>query len=271
MADDVGRDGQRWMWTVGDYPAIARHLLPISVEVVEAVGIGAGQRVLDVGVGDGNTAIVAAKRGAVVTGVDLTPAQIERARRRTEAEGVSVELREGDAEDLPVDDASFDVVVSVLGAMFAPDHERVAAELARACRPGGSVAFVAWAGEGGWSQVWRTRAAKLVPPAPEGGPQPDAWGDPDEAARRLTVAGLETEVEIRPFHWTFPSTGHTADLFLSSAGPFIAFQQAANDAGHGDEVRDELSAALDEANEATDGTCVLPAPYLLALGRRPRG
>ncbi|MGH9112401.1 MAG: methyltransferase domain-containing protein [Acidimicrobiales bacterium] len=108
MADEVGMNGQRWMWTVGDYPAVARHLLPISVEVVEAVGIGAGQRVLDVGVGDGNTAIVAAKRGAVVTGVDLTPAQIERARRRTEAEGVAVELREGDAEDLPVDDASFD-------------------------------------------------------------------------------------------------------------------------------------------------------------------
>jgi SAM-dependent methyltransferase len=269
-ATNEALDGQRRIWTIGDYPAIARHLRPISLEVLDTVGVTPGLRVLDVGVGDGNTAIEAAARGAVVAGIDLTPAQIERARRRAGSEGVSLDLRVGDAEDLPYDDASFDLVVSVLGAMFAPDHQRAAAELARVCRPGGTVAFVAWA-EGGWSRAWRARAATLLPPPPAGSPRPDEWGDADEAVRRLTAAGLEVQAEVRPFHWSFPSARAALDLFLASAGPFIAFREAAAQAGVGDRVEPELLAALDEANEATNGACLLAAPYLLAVGARPSG
>jgi Zn-dependent alcohol dehydrogenase len=136
------RDAQRRMWTIGDYPAVARRLLPISVDTVEELPITTGTRVLDVGTGDGNFALEAARRGAVVVGIDLAPAQIEQAAARAVADGLDVDLRVGDAEALDVEDGSFDVVASVLGMMFVPDHEKAAAEMVRACRPGGTVAAV---------------------------------------------------------------------------------------------------------------------------------
>lgn len=131
------------MWTIGDYPTIARHLAPISAETVEALGLEVGDRVLDVGVGTGNAAIEAARRGAIVTGIDLTPAQIERARDRCAQEGVDVELRVGDADDLDVPDATFDVVLSVMGVIFAPDPA------ARWPSPRGRSTDGQWRGEGG--------------------------------------------------------------------------------------------------------------------------
>jgi len=259
-------EGQRRVWTIGAYPVIARHLLPISVETVEAIGIGAGDRVLDVGVGTGNAAIEAARRGAAVTGVDLTPAQIELARARCASEGVEVDLRVGDAEALEVPDAGFDVVLSVMGVIFAPDHARAVAELARVCRPAGTVAITAWAG-GGWSSRWRTRAAHLVPPPPPGSPAPDEWGEPDEVVRRFAIAGLDAAVEERRFAFRFPSVEDGLEVFLGAAGPFVAFMEMASAVGRGDEARQELRAAIEESNEADDRTCLLPAPYLLAVAR----
>jgi SAM-dependent methyltransferase len=269
MTDEKVLEAQRRLWAAGDYPAIARHLLPISVETLDVVGVGPGQQVLDVGVGDGNTAIEAARRGAVVTGLDISPAQLDKARRRITAEGLSVELHEGHAEDLPFADASFDVVVSVLGVIFAPDHERAVAELARVCRPGGTVAVTAWVDDS-WFRLWRDRAARLVPPAPpdDGGPRPDLWGQPGEAARRLAAAGLDAHEERRDFFWSFPTAQAAATFFLEVAAPFMALKQAAAEAGRGHEVLPELVAAMDEVNAATDGTCRLPSPYLVAVGRR---
>jgi SAM-dependent methyltransferase len=267
MMNERAFDTQRHVWTIGDYPVIARHLLPISAETVEAIGIRPGDRVLDVAVGNGNAAIEAARRGAVVTGIDLTPAQIERARTRCADEGMTVDLRVGNAEHLDVPDASFDVVLSVMGVIFAPDHARAMAEMARVCSAGGTVAITTWA-DGGWSSRWRARAAALLPAPPPGSPRPDEWGDPDEVARRFAAVGLPATVERRSFEFRFASEEEALETFLGAAGPYVQLMETAAGLGRADEARHELRAALAEINEAGDGACRLPAPYLLATAQR---
>lgn len=257
---------QRKMWTIGDYPRIARHLLPISVDAVASLQIEPGQKVLDIAVGNGNAAVEAARRGATVVGIDLTPAQIERARQRCAAEGVEVDLRVGDAQALDVETGSFDATVSVMGMIFAPDHAAATAEMARAVRPGGHLALTAWM-TGGWSTAWRTKLGQLAP-APPPGMSPDEWGDPDEAIRRLARAGLEARVEQRDFTWVFESYDDAFDTFTNAAGPFVAFMSAMTASGAGDEARARLMEVMAEANEAADGTCRLAAPYLLVTAVR---
>jgi 2-polyprenyl-3-methyl-5-hydroxy-6-metoxy-1,4-benzoquinol methylase len=266
MTEDKMLDLQRAIWTLGDYGAIAERLRPISVDLLDTVGVAVGDRVLDVGMGDGNTAIEAARRGGEVTGIDLTPAQVDKARARMAAEGVDVTLAVGNAEHLEVTDAAFDTVVSVMGVIFVPDHEAAAGELARVCRPGGVVALTSWANEG-WHRAWRDNAAGILSEVPSGTPDPDAWSDPDELARRLAAAGLDAEVLRREFRWTFPTPADGADFLRRNAGPFIALEAAATAAGNGGRVREALVDALARTSIASD-PCVVPSPYLLAVARR---
>lgn len=260
---------QRRMWTIGDYPAVARRLLPISVETVDALPIGDGTSVLDVGTGDGNLALEAARRGATVVGIDLAPAQLERAEARAEADGFDLDLRVGDAAALDVADGSFDVVASVLGMMYAPDAEQAAAEMVRACRPGGTVAAVSWS-DGGWSSVWRRRAADIVPPPPEGGPNPDQWRDAAEVRQRWEAAGLtDVRVEERPFEWQFASVEEAADFLTGSAPPFITFMERAAELDRAEDARAVLVDALGEAATESEGTTTLSHPYVLAIGTKP--
>lgn len=259
-------DQQRRIWTIGDYPTIARHLQPISIETVAELDVTAGDRVLDVAVGDGNAAIEAARRGAEVVGIDLTPAQIDRARSRAKAEGVQVELRVGDAQELDVRDGEFDVVMSVMGMIFAPDHSRAAAEMVRACRPGGRIAMTSWA-EHGWSRRWRSYVTELVPAGAPASPA-EEWGTVDVVAERLRAAGLDPLVEERPFTWTFPSAQSAFDTFTSAAGPFVAFMELMSAMGTVDAARDRLLQAIDDEDVGDGDLCVLPAPYILATATR---
>jgi len=263
------REAQRRIWSMGDYPSVARMLAPISTAVVERAAIGPGDLVLDVAVGTGNTAIEATRRGARVTGVDISPAQIDLARARVGALGLDVDLRVGDAEDLPCDDAAFDTVVSVMGMIFAPDPAKAAAELRRVCRPGGTVVITAWAQEG-WALTWRRRSAELVPQAPQppsGGP--DAWGDPDVAVDRLRSAGVEATASVEPFGWRFPDADAALRFFVEDTPPMVAFVEAAARVGRRKEGIDALRQVVTECNQATDGSVDLSAPYVLCVGTRP--
>jgi len=261
----------REMWALGDYHRFATATIwGLGPVLVEACGVVPGQRVLDVAAGTGNVAIRAARAGATVVASDLTPAQLERGQRAAQAEGVEIEWVEGDAESLPFPDAAFDVVTSCFGAIFAPDHRRVAAELLRVCRPGGVIGLTSFTPEGAGGDFFRM-LAPYVPPPPPGALPPLLWGH-EEHVRELfgdQVASLdlvrqeyvETAASPRDYH----------ELFRQSFGPVVAIY-----AGLADQP--ERAAALDREfagfvtrwNRAESGAEVqLPYEYLLAVAHKP--
>ena len=182
VVDSELKARHRAMWGSGDYPHMVQtFLLPLGPRLVDACGIGPETRVLDVAAGTGNASIPAARRGARVTASDLTPALLEDGRRRAEADGLELEWVEADAEALPFDDASFDVVMSSIGAMFAPHHQAVADELVRVCRPGGTIGLLSWTPEGMIGELFRTM--KPFAPAPPPGRSPRRCG----AARSISA------------------------------------------------------------------------------------
>ena len=167
------------MWATGDYPSMVEtFLLPLGPRLVEACGIRSGAEVLDVAAGTGNASIPAAQTGAKVTASDLTPELLEAGRARAEAEGVELDWVEADAENLPFEDESFDVVMSSIGAMFAPHHQDVADELVRVCRPGGTIGLLSWTPEGMIGALFRAMGP-FAPPPPPGAQPPPLWGSED--------------------------------------------------------------------------------------------
>src|SRR5512138_168380 len=168
---------QQAMWASGDFAVIGTTLQIVGETLCEAVDLRAGERVLDVAAGNGNATLAAARRFARVTSTDYVPALLERGRRRADAEGLDVTFEFADAEALPYSDASFDVVLSTYGVMFAPDHQRSASEMMRVCRPGGRIGLASWTPEGFLGQLFRT-VAKHVPPIP-GVRSPLLWGTAD--------------------------------------------------------------------------------------------
>jgi ubiquinone/menaquinone biosynthesis C-methylase UbiE len=151
------KDRQQKTWTSGDYARIGNTLVIIGELLCEAVDVRAGDKILDVATGSGNTAISAARRFCEATGIDYVPELIEHARKRAEVEGLEITFGVGDAEDLPYPDASFDVVLSTLGVMFAPDQEKVAEELLRVCRPGGKIGLANWTPDGFIGNMFSTQ------------------------------------------------------------------------------------------------------------------
>src|SRR3954452_6851816 len=183
---------QQQAWASGDFAVVASRIVLAAELLCDSADLHAGWRVLDVATGSGNAAIAAARLGCTAVGVDYVPALLERGRKRADAEGLAVQLPEGDAEALPFDDGSFDAVTSVFGAMFAPDHEQAAAELLRVARPGGTIALASWCPDGFIGELFRTVAAHVPPPS--GVPSPMLWGT-EAYLRRLFgngIAALET-------------------------------------------------------------------------------
>lgn len=167
----------RALWASGDYPTVAAELIPTLGEVlVEAAGIRSGQRVLDVAAGSGNAAIPAAARGATVVASDLTPELFVAGRAIAAQRGVELDWVEADAEALAFDDDSFDAVISVVGAMFAPHHRQTADEMLRVCRPGGTIAMINWTPQGLIGNLFKTMGP-YAPPPPHGATPPPLWGD----------------------------------------------------------------------------------------------
>lgn len=205
-------------WMAGDFGEIAKSVESHAEEFIARRSIKPGMRVLDVACGTGNLAIPAAKAGATVTGADIATNLIEQGRVRALSEGVNIQFDEGDAEALPYPDASFDLVVSMYGAMFAPRAERVAAELVRVCRPGGEIAMANWTPGGFIGQMFKVTSAHVPPPP--GMSSPVLWGDETTIRQRLLdgIAELKLTPIRVPFRYPF-SAAETIEFFRVYYGP----------------------------------------------------
>ncbi len=254
-------------WMAGDYGTFAKYLEPGALEILASWQIAPGSRMLDVGCGAGQIAIPAARAGVQVTGVDIATNLIEQARARAAAEGLLAQFDEGDAEQLPYPDASFDVVVSLIGAMFAPRPERVAAELVRVCRPGGSIRLVNWTPAGFVGQVFKA-IAKHVPPPP-GVPPAVLWGDEAAVRERLRAGISALKLTRRDYPlYNYPFTvPQVVEFYRQNYGPTLrAF--AALEAGGREALRSDLEQVFSAHSHATDGTLSLKSEYLEVLALR---
>jgi SAM-dependent methyltransferase len=264
-ATDTIKQRHRAMWASGDYPSVAEIVAPVSEHLVRAAGVASGQRVLDVASGTGSSAIPAAQAGADVVASDLTPELFERGRERAAAAGVELEWVEADAEDLPFDDASFDVVLSAIGAMFAPRHEVVAAELLRVTKPGGTVAVANWTPEGMVGQMFKYMKP-YAPPPPPGAQPPPLWGSEDHVRELLGEGCTELRFERAALEVTAFSSGREgADFFKERYGPTIAVLKNIGDDA---ERRAEFEAGYNEFSESFFRDGRMEWEYLVAVGTR---
>jgi SAM-dependent methyltransferase len=262
----------RKMWASGDYPEMVEtFLLPLGPALVEAAGIGPGMRVLDVGAGTGNASLPATKRGARVTASDLTPELLEAGKARAEAEGLELEWAEADAENLPFEDGSFDVVISAIGAMFAPQHQAVADELIRVVKPGGTVAMLNWTPEGMIGALFRTMGP-FMPPPPPGAQPPPLWGSEEHLAEvfgdRVEMGTLERDVLVVD---AFDTPADYARHFHDRYGPTIAAHANAEKDGRREELEAALAALYEEWNRGTPDDARFEMEYLIAVGTRTDG
>jgi SAM-dependent methyltransferase len=259
----------RAMWASGDYPSMVETwLLPLGPRLVETAGIAPGMRVLDVGAGTGNASIPAAQRGAIVTASDLTPELLEAGRRRAEGAGVELEWAEADAEHLPFDDASFDVVISSIGAMFAPYHQAVADELVRVVRPGGTIGLLSWTPEGAIGSLFRTMGP-FAPAPPPGAQSPPLWGSEDHVRELFGDRVALRTLERRTLDVTAFSHAHDfGEHFKARYGPTIAARKNADKNGRAQEFDEALDRFFDEWNRGTDDDARFEMEYLLAIGTR---
>ncbi|MDQ3728670.1 MAG: class I SAM-dependent methyltransferase [Actinomycetota bacterium] len=259
----------RKMWASGDYESMVEtFLLPLGPRLVEACGIGSDMTVLDVAAGTGNASIPAAQAGAKVTASDLTPELLEAGKRRAEAEGLELEWKEADAEKLPFDDGSFDVVMSSIGAMFAPHHQEVADELVRVCKPGGTIGLLSWTPEGMLGALFRTMGP-FMPPPPPGAQPPPLWGSEDHLRElfsdRVDWGTLERgELEIT----AFDKPRDYGEHFKARYGPTIAARANAVKTEREEEFDNALDSFCDEWNRGTAEDARFEKEYLLAVGTR---
>jgi SAM-dependent methyltransferase len=254
------------MWMTGDFGQIAKVIETSAEEFIDRLTLQPGALVLDVACGNGNLAIPAARAGASVIGVDIATNLLEQARARAESEGLRIQFDEGDAEDLPYGDASFDAVVSMFGAMFAPQPELVAAELLRVCRPDGLIAMANWTPEGFIGQMFKT-TGKHVPPPPTM-PSPLKWGDEGTVRERLGdgVADLHLTPRMCSFKYTF-SPAEVVESFRRYYGPTQRAFDSLDVDGQA-ALRNDLERLWAEHNQATDGTTNVEAEYLEVLAAR---
>jgi ubiquinone/menaquinone biosynthesis C-methylase UbiE len=258
---DLGpvKQKQQQAWASGDFAVVAARIVLVAEHLCDTADLRAGWRVLDVATGSGNAAIAAARHGCEAVGVDYVPALLEKGRARAAAEGLDVELLEGDAEALPFPDASFDAVTSVFGTMFAPDHARTAAELLRVCRPGGTIALASWTPDGFIGHLFKTVAAHVPPPA--GVPSPMLWGTEAHLRELFGESVCSFETEQRTFTFRFRSAEEFASFFRTWYGPtlkaFAALEGAARDALEADLVA--LARRFDRLPGG--GAIALPATY----------
>lgn len=259
------KERQQQAWATGDFAVIGATNVIVGELLCEAVDMRGGQKVLDVATGSGSTALAAARRWCEVTGVDYVPTLLERGRQRAAAEGLPMTFQEGDAEQIPFPDASFEIVLSTFGAMFAPNQEKVASELLRVCRPGGKIGMANWTPEG-FIGMFFGIIAHYVPPPPGLNP-PVLWGT-EERLRELfgdEVASLQST--RRSFVFRYRSVQHWLEVFRTTFGPVMKAFELLDPAGQEGLARD-LMAAAHQFNRSGDGKMVVPGEYLEVVAIR---
>jgi ubiquinone/menaquinone biosynthesis C-methylase UbiE len=249
---------QQAMWASGDFAVIGTTLQIVGEELCEAIDLRAGARVLDVAAGNGNATLAAARRFADVTSTDYVPALLDRGRRRAEAEGLAVTFEVADVEALPYPSASFDVVLSTFGVMFAPDHTQSSSELMRVCRVGGRIGLASWTPEGFLGELFRLMA-RHVPPIP-GVASPLLWGTPAHLAGLFGTAHA-IQHTLRDFAFRYRSPEHFVEVFRAFYGPvhkaFAALDPDARAA-----LEQDMLALLRSADRGGPDGLVVPAQYL---------
>ncbi len=263
---DQLKQRMRATWMAGDFGQIARYSAVAAEEFVDRLQIKPGARVLDLACGTGNLAIPAARRSALVWGLDIAPNLLEQARARASAEGLQATFEEGDAEHLPYPDAYFDVVMSMFGAMFAPRPELVASELARVCRPEGTIAMANWTPESFVAKQFALGNRYLPPP--DGIPAPVLWGYGPVVRERLNPYASEIQTERRLVNFDYPfGPREVVQFFSQYFGPTqAAFARLDTDARAA--YAADLETLWSEYNEATDGHTVVRAEYLAVIATR---
>lgn len=262
------KEGQKAMWTAGDYPEVARRIETVGEYVAERAGAAPGLDMLDVATGSGNVALPAALGGATVTGLDLTPKLLDVARARSRDAGVEIELVEGDAEDLPFADASFDRVTSCFGVMFAPRHGVAARELTRVTRPGGRIVVTAWTPDGFVGRNFQSVASYMPTPPPELKP-PVMWGSEDHVRGLFEGTGAQLSFERR----TVTFAGESVEGWLAEdermLGPAVMARAALESQGRYEDLRRDMLALYEDCNEANDGSFRVESEYLVTVAEIP--
>lgn len=253
------------IWAAGDYDRFSRYIEGGAREFYERLTIAPGCQLLDVACGSGQLALMAAKDGVEVTGVDIANNLVERARARAQAEGLSARFEEADAESLPFDDASFDVVVSLIGAMFAPRPQLVAQELLRVCMPGGTIAMANWTPQGFIGQMFKA-VSKFI--APSGMPAPTLWGDEPTVRERLSHGLSELSLTKRQYLFSYPfPPSEVVEFFRLYYGPTNRAFASLDHEGQG-QLRQELETLWATHNRAGAGCTTVFAEYLEVIGTR---
>jgi SAM-dependent methyltransferase len=262
------KQGQKAMWTAGDYPQVARRIESVGEYLAERAGAADGVELLDVATGTGNVSIPAALAGASVTGLDLTPKLLEAQRARAAAAGVEVELIEGDAEELPFADDSFDRVTSCFGVMFAPRQRIAAEELVRVARPGASIVVAAWTPGGFVGRSFQTAGAHMPAPPPEMKP-PVMWGNAEHVSGLFEGAGVELSFEVRNVGFAGDSAQQWLEDDERMLGPSVMAKAALEPQGRYEDLRRDLLELYEQLNEADDGSFRVQAEYLVTVAQLP--
>jgi SAM-dependent methyltransferase len=250
---------QQAAWASGDYAVIGTTPQIVGESLAEACDLRTDERVLDVAAGNGNATLAAARRGCRVVSTDYVESLLERGAERARAERLEVEFKTADVEALPFRDASFDAVLSTFGVMFAPDHARSAAEMARVCRPGGRIGMANWTPAGFIGQLFRVLGRHLPPPA--GAQPPPLWGS--EAHLRALFGAKAANIEAAPrtFNFRYRSAAHFIEVFRTWYGP-VHKAFAALGAEKGEALERDLTELLNGFNRAGEASLVVPSEYL---------
>lgn len=255
----------RTTWSAGDYDIFSRYMEDDAREFYLRLNVKPGTPFLDVGCGAGQLALIAARAGAKVTGCDIAANWIEKARTRAAVEGLRATFEAGDAEDLPYDDGQFEVVASLIGAMFAPRPDRVAAELTRVCRPGGTIAMANWTPGGFVGQMFKTVSNYI---APSGMPSPVLWGDESTVRERLRDGIANLKITRRFYHFDYPfAPAGVVEFYKIYYGP-VSRAFASLDAAGQEKLRKDLIGLWSWNNKALGNATKVDAEYLEVIATR---